>query len=183
MNIDDRNAGASEAAFPTETTTYRKAAVADLEIEENWRHTQQQGTKYIEFKQPDGTWEKRFYLANSPMVGQAGPAGMGLFAARPFGPNENITTYNGTDLGPVGSVEAEAAQQALVEANAGRPTMVVDRGQGRKVYIDGAGDIRGAWAINSAYMTKWNATTNTYTTDYSKEKATFKNTGTIKVAY
>ena len=70
--------------------------------------------------------------------------------------------YRGGDLGLDGTEEAEAAMRATTDANGGNHVMLVRvetvGGNGKRRmeehHIDGLGDVRAGWAINSAYKTK-----------------------------
>ena len=49
------------------------------------------GVTYYEYRYKANKWERRFYVGESELRGEAGPAGTGLFAARDFGPGEYLT--------------------------------------------------------------------------------------------
>ena len=61
----------------------------------NARVVQEDGVTYYEFKHKNGRWERRFSMRESKRVGEAGPAGMGLFAERDYGSTERCYVCTG----------------------------------------------------------------------------------------
>ena len=148
----------------------------------NARVVQEDGVTYYEFRHKNGRWERRFSMRESKRVGEAGPAGMGLFAERDYGSTEVLCVYGGVDLGIKGTKEAEDALKALLKAKKGRHTMEIRSMEDQeKHYVDGLDDARGAYLVNSAYNNTYNTRKQAWETNYDEEKATFKKTGTITV--